>query len=128
MPRPACSIRRSDGAFVMRDWAEANGDTVVRYIRAYVEGRRWLLDPANKLEATQLLVDGLKLTPEVAALSYGVATDPADPIAKDANFDLDGFRNVLKLRAEIEGQWGGTAPAPDKYLDLSYYDKAIAGL
>jgi hypothetical protein len=23
---------------------------------------------------------------------------------------------------------GGTAPAPDKYLDLSYYDKAIAGL
>jgi hypothetical protein len=31
---------------------------------------------------------------------------------------------VLKLRAEIEGQWGGTAPAPDKYLDLSYYDKA----
>jgi hypothetical protein len=35
---------------------------------------------------------------------------------------------LLKLRAEIEGQWGGTAPAPDKYLDLSYYDKAVAGL
>jgi hypothetical protein len=32
---------------------------------------------------------------------------------------------LLKLFAEIEG---GTAPAPDKYLDLSYYDKAIAGL
>lgn len=119
---------QSDGAFVMRDWAKANGDTLVRYIKAYVEGRRWLLDPANKAEATQLLVDRLKLTPEVAALSYGLATDPADPIAKDAKFDLDGFRNVLKLRAEIEGQWGGTAPAPDKYLDLSYYDKAIAGL
>jgi ABC-type nitrate/sulfonate/bicarbonate transport system substrate-binding protein len=82
---------QSDGAFVMREWAKANGDTVVRYIRAYVEGRRWLLDPANKAEATQLLVDRLKLTPEVAGLSYGVATDPADPIAKDAKFDLDGF-------------------------------------
>ncbi len=119
---------QSDGAFVMRDWAKANGDTVVRYIRAYVEGRRWVLDPANKAEAIQLLVDRLKLTPEVAALSYAVATDPADPIAKDAKFDMDGFRNVLKLRAEIEGQWGGTPPAPDKYLDLSYYDKALAGL
>jgi hypothetical protein len=29
---------------------------------------------------------------------------------------------------ENEGQWGGTTPAPDKYLDLSYYDKAVAGL
>ncbi len=119
---------QSDGAFVMRDWAKANGDTVVRYIRAYVEGRRWVLDPANKAEAIQLLVDRLKLMPEVAALSYAVATDPTDPIAKDAKFDMDGFRNVLKLRAEIEGQWGGTPPAPDKYLDLSYYDKALAGL
>ena len=52
----------------------------------------------------------------------------ADPIAKDARFDMEGFKNVLKLRAEIEGQWGGTPPAPDKYIDLSYYDKALAGL
>ena len=41
--------------------------------------------------------------------------------------DLDGFKNVLKLRAEIEGQWGGTPPDPGKYIDLSYYDKAVAG-
>ena len=119
---------QADGAFVMRDWAKANSDTVVRYIRAYVEGRRWALDPANKAEAIQLLVDRLKLTPEVAAQSYAVATDPADPIAKDAKFDMEGFNNVLKLRAEIEGQWGGTPPAADKYIDLSYYDKAMAGL
>jgi hypothetical protein len=38
------------------------------------------------------------------------------------------FKNVLKLRAEIEGQWGGKPPAPDKYIDLSYYNKALAGL
>ena len=28
------------------------------------------------------------------------------------------------LRAEIEGSWGGTAPAPDRYVDLRYYEKA----
>ena len=117
---------QADGAFVMRDWAKANSDTVVRYIKAYVEGRRWALDPANKTAAIALLADRLKLSPEVAALSYGVATDPADSIAKDAKFDMEGFKNVLKLRAEIEGQWGGNAPPPDKYLDLSYYDKALA--
>ena len=119
---------QSDGAFVMRDWAKANSDTLVRYIRAYVEGRRWVLDPANKADAIALLVERLKLSPEVAARSYAVATDPADSIAKDAKFDMEGFKNVLKLRAEIEGQWGGSAPPPDKYIDLSYYDRALAGL
>ena len=54
---------QSDCAIVMREWAKANSDTLVRYIRAVVEGRRWLLDPANKAEAIQLLVDRLKLTP-----------------------------------------------------------------
>jgi ABC-type nitrate/sulfonate/bicarbonate transport system substrate-binding protein len=119
---------QADGAFVMREWAKANSDTLVRYIKAYVEGRRWALDPANKAEAIALLADRLKLAPEVAAQSYALATDPVDGIARDAKFDMGGFRNVLKLRAEIEGQWGGNPPPPDKYIDLSYYDRALAGL
>jgi len=124
----AVGAYQADGAFVMRAWAAANSETLVRYISAYVEGRRWALDPANRAEAIQLLADRLKLSPEVAAQSYAVAVDSADSIAKDARFDMEGFKNVLKLRAEIEGQWGGTPPAPEKYLDLSYYDKALAGL
>jgi hypothetical protein len=47
---------------------------------------------------------------------------------KDAAFDLDGFKNVLKLRAEVEGQWGGHPPGPEKYYDSSYYDAALAKL
>jgi ABC-type nitrate/sulfonate/bicarbonate transport system substrate-binding protein len=119
---------QSDGAFVMRDWATANSDTLVRYIRAYVEGRRWALDPKNKGEAVALLADRLKLPAEIAAQSYAVATDPTEGMAKDAKLDMPGFNNVLKLRAEIEGQWGGTPPPAEKYLDLSYYEKALAGL
>ena len=118
---------QSDSTIVMREWARANSDTLVRYIKAIVEGRRWVLDPANKTEAVQLLVDRLKLTPEVAARGYAVVTDPTEGIAKDAKFDMEGFKNVLKLRAEIEGQWGGNPPPPDRYIDLSYYAKALAG-
>ena len=124
----AVGAYQSDGAFVLRAWAKANSDTLVRYIRAYVEGRRFVLDPANKAEAIQLLADRLKLAPDVAAQSYTVVTDPADGIAKDAKLDMEGFRNVLKLRAEIEGQWGGNPPPPETYLDPSYYEKALAGL
>jgi len=49
-------------------------------------------------------------------------------MAKDAQLDMAGFRNVLKLRAEIEGQWGGNPPPPDKYLDLSYHERALSAI
>jgi ABC-type nitrate/sulfonate/bicarbonate transport system substrate-binding protein len=119
---------QSDCMVVMRDWAKANEDVLVRYIKAVVEGRRWLLDPTNKAEATALLADKLKISPEIAARSYQTVAHPTEGFAKDARFDMEGFKNVLKLRAEIEGQWGGTPPAADKYVDLSYYGKALAGL
>jgi hypothetical protein len=41
---------------------------------------------------------------------------------------MDGFRNVLALRAELQGLWGGTPPLPDKYVDLSYYQRAFAAI
>ena len=124
----AVGAYQAGGAFVMRDWAKANSDSLVRYITAYVEGCRWALDPANKAEVIALLSDRLKLTPQIAAQSYAVATDPGDSIAKDAKFDIEGFKNVLKLRAEIEGQWGGNPPSPEKYIDLSYYDRAVSSI
>jgi hypothetical protein len=48
--------------------------------------------------------------------------------APDARLDLEGFKNVLKLRAEVEGQWDGHPPAPEKYYDSTYYDAALAKL
>jgi len=119
---------QSDTAVVMRDWATGHRDTLVRYLKAVVEGRRWLLDPANKAEAIELISDKAKVPLDMAAKSYALLTEPDGGYAKDAKFDLQGFKNVLKLRAEIEGQWGGNPPSPEKYIDLSYYDQAIAGL
>jgi ABC-type nitrate/sulfonate/bicarbonate transport system substrate-binding protein len=110
----------------MRDWAKANSDTLVRYLRAYIEGCRWVLDPTNRIAAIELLADRFKLSREIAAKSYAVATDPGDRLAEDARFNMEGFKNVLKLRAEIEGQWDGKPPTPERYVDLSYYDKALA--
>lgn len=116
---------QATGGVVLRSWAKTNSDVLVKYMQAYIEGLRWSLDPKNKDEAIRLFTDGLKLPPEVAAATYAVAIDPADGLAKDAKFDLEGFKNVLKLRAD----WTGAAPgAPEKYLDLSYYQKALAGL
>ena len=78
----------------------------------------------NQAEAVALLVDRLRLDPEVAGRCCDIFADPAGGFATDARLDLDGFKNVLKLRAGLEGQWGGTPPPPHRYLDLSYYARA----
>jgi len=119
---------QATGGFVMRAWAKANEDTLVKYLQAYVEGVRWALDPKNKTEAIGLLAERLKLPEDVAAQSYAIATDAVEGYDKDAQIDLEGFRNVLKLRATHLGTWGGNPPDPAKYLDLSYYQKALAGM
>jgi ABC-type nitrate/sulfonate/bicarbonate transport system substrate-binding protein len=117
---------QSTGAWVLRSWGQANADTLVKYIQAYVEGMRWATDPANKAAAITLLSERLKFPQDVAARTYEMALGPGG-FAKDAKFDVDGFKNALKLRAEILGTWGGTPPAPDKYLDMSYYQRALTG-
>jgi ABC-type nitrate/sulfonate/bicarbonate transport system substrate-binding protein len=119
---------QAGAAWIMRSWGRDNADTVVKYIQAHVEGLRWALNPANKAEAVALLAERLKLPPEIAERAFEHGLNPANGFAKDAKFNLDGFRNVLKLRAEMLGTWGGNPPAPDKYLDFSYYERALSGM
>ncbi len=116
------------GGFVLRRWAQAKAATLERYIQAYVESLRWALTPANKNEAVKLVSQHLKLDPDIAAEAYDSARDPLAGLATDARFDVKGFKNLLALRAEIEGQWSGKAPAPEKYYDLTYYERALAQL
>jgi hypothetical protein len=72
-----------------------------------------------------MLVERFKLEPKVAERTWELLTDPKFGLAPDARFNIEGFRNVLALRAEIEGDWGGKPPAAERYYDLSYYEKAL---
>ena len=116
---------QASGTFVLRAWAKANAQVLERYIAGYIEGIRWALSPANKTAAAKILAERLKVTPQVAEQTWELMTDPKFGLAADGRFDMQGFRNVLALRAEIEGSWGGKAPAPERYVDLSYYERAL---
>jgi ABC-type nitrate/sulfonate/bicarbonate transport system substrate-binding protein len=116
------------GCWVLRSWAEANAATLERYLAAYIESLRWALNPANRAEAAALLAERLKLPADIAEATWDRAADPVNGLAPDARLDMDGFRNVLALRAEMQGAWGGKAPAPDRYIDLTYYQRALAAL
>ena len=62
---------------------------------------------------------------DIAAEMLAAATDPARGLARDAAFDLEGFKTVLRLRADFEGR---AAAPPERYFDLSFHRRALAGL
>lgn len=111
--------------YVLRSWASANADTLVAYLQACIEGLRWSLDPANKAAAVTLYAERLNVPPEIAQQTYEIATDPVRGFAPDAEFDRAGFDTVLRLRADFEG---GAPASADKYIDLSYYQRALSQL
>src|SRR5258708_28419220 len=114
---------QANGAYALRAWAGSHGPLLERYIAAYVESLRWVRRLENQAECVAILMDKLKISRDVAERTYRLLADPVRGFTPDAAFDTDGFRNLLALRAEIEG---GSAPPPAKYLDLSSYRPAIA--
>lgn len=116
------------GYFAERQWVQEHRGAVERYLGAVIEAQRWLMAPANKQQVIKLMIKELHLAHEVAAETYESSMTRPGGYEKDAALDLEGFKNVLKLRAEVEGQWGGHPPAPEKYYDASFYNAALAKL
>ena len=121
----ALGAYQADGIWVMREWARSHSDTLVKYIEAIIEGLRWASKPENKAEAAAIVGKTLKVAPDVAEKSVEGAVGPRGGLDKDARVNMDGFKKLLSLRSEMTG---GPELKPEKYLDLSYYDRALAGV
>jgi ABC-type nitrate/sulfonate/bicarbonate transport system substrate-binding protein len=119
---------QATGFFSKRSWAKEHRELLVSVLAAVIEAQRWLMSPVNKQAVIELMVQQNHLAPEIAGETYELTVTKPGGFSKDARFDLKGFENVLKLRAEVEGQWGGHPPAPEKYYDPSYYDAALSKL
>jgi ABC-type nitrate/sulfonate/bicarbonate transport system substrate-binding protein len=111
------------GLWASRKWAESHSDALVGFLAGFVASQRWLRDPVNEKAVVALLAKDSD--PEAAQSSYQRSYTGKNA-TYDPGFDVEGFKAVLALRAEIEGTWGGKAPAPDRYYDLTYYKKALA--
>lgn len=116
------------GSFAARySWAAANADAVKGFIRGYLKGLEWTLDPANKDEAVKLLLanmDGIK--PEVAPKVVANLVNPRSGLTPKAAFLPDGVAKVLELRRRYGGGKANADPA--RYIDTSFYDDAVKGV
>src|SRR5262249_28901959 len=88
----ALGAYQGTSAFVLREWGKKNTDVVVKYIEAYIEGRRWSFDPKNRDEAVALLAERLKLPANIAGLAYDTTKDDFSP---DGAIDMAGGKKVL---------------------------------
>ena len=113
------------GYFAQRKWALDNKENLENYLAAIIEAQRWLMDPANKQQVIDLWISEFHMKPEIAAATYESSVNAPGGFEKDAALDIEGFNNVLQLRAEIEGQWGGHPPGVEKYYDPSFYNAAL---
>jgi ABC-type nitrate/sulfonate/bicarbonate transport system substrate-binding protein len=110
-----------------RQWAAANANALKGFIRGYLAGLKWTLDPANKEEATQTLLRNMpEIKPPVAAAVMNSLLSPKSGLTPAGAILPEGVKAVLDLRTRYGS---GTAPLtdPSKYIDLKYYEEAKRG-
>lgn len=106
-----------------RKWAAANPDAVKGFIRAYLAGLDWTLDPANRQEATDILLANMpEIKPPVAGAVMNSLLSPRSGLTPGAAMIMDGVKTVLALRSKYGT--GGALSSPEKYIDLQYLDAA----
>jgi ABC-type nitrate/sulfonate/bicarbonate transport system substrate-binding protein len=117
---------QSTGGFVKSTWAKQNSELLISYLASYIDAIRWILKVENRDLAIQLLMQNLKLTVEMATLSYNQITDPVTGFRKDAEFTTKGMQKVLSLRADFKGV--KLEKDTNDYYDNTYYLKAIESI
>jgi ABC-type nitrate/sulfonate/bicarbonate transport system substrate-binding protein len=109
-----------------RKWAAANPDALKGFIKGYLGGLAWTLDPANRQAATDLLLKKMpEIQPRVAGAVMDSLLSPKSGLTPKAALLPVGIDVVLDLRSR-HGTGGKKLDKPERYIDLSYY-QAVAG-
>jgi ABC-type nitrate/sulfonate/bicarbonate transport system substrate-binding protein len=106
-----------------RDWAQQNADVVVRFLRAIIQADRWLYDPANREAAANVAVNSARMTLEEGLRSYDLLVTQTQAIPREADLPLGGLQAVIETMAEVD-LLSPPLPNPDKYVDLTYLERA----
>ncbi|MBI4523948.1 MAG: ABC transporter substrate-binding protein [Deltaproteobacteria bacterium] len=110
-----------------REWANANEELLVRFIRGMIRATDWVTDPKNKQEVLNVLLPENKNSRRRAEEMYEESVSPRFGSTPRGRVDVEGIRTVLELR-ETAGLMKPPVPKPEKYIDERFYKKALATL
>jgi len=107
-----------------RSWAADNAESVVGFVRGYLKGLEWTLDPLNTAAARALLLEKMPvINPRVADAVMGKLLDPRTGLTPSAEFIDAGIDTVLELRGRYGAASKGLENA-DRYIDRRYLRRA----
>lgn len=111
---------------VRRSWAKDHEKEIVSLIRGVVAAHDYIF--TNKAGAMQVLQNRIKSAkPAEIEAMYAELTGGRGGLSRKAEINLAGVKNVLALRSQY-GQPKMTLTDPNKYIDNSYYEKAMKGM
>jgi ABC-type nitrate/sulfonate/bicarbonate transport system substrate-binding protein len=107
-----------------RGWLKDNPDAAKAFIRGYLKGLAWTLDPANREAAQALLLSKMpEIQPAAAKAVMDSLLSPRSGLTPNAEILPDGMKRVLALRSRY-GAGGKNLTDIEKYLALSLLREA----
>jgi ABC-type nitrate/sulfonate/bicarbonate transport system substrate-binding protein len=109
---------------VKRSWAEANPQTVVRFIRAIASAFRFIRDPANRGEVIRTITAVTGSSEDIARQTLALYFEPERGVLpKQAEINVAGLAQVIAFLGE-GGVLKAPLPVPERFVDLRYLKAA----
>lgn len=103
-----------------RSWAQANKETVLRYLRGLRSAFAFIRDPARRNEVAAMIAESNGVSPDIAAKVLALYFDPErNVLPRQGEIDMAGLANVIAMMTEA-GQIKGPLPAPEQFVDRHY--------
>lgn len=106
-------------------WATKHADTIVAYLKAYLQAVRWLYNPANRDAASAILADATNTDRADAVKTYDLFFRQINAYRNDGTISPVGFKLLLDALVKI-GDLRPPVPPVSRFIDDSYIRRANA--
>ena len=104
-------------------WLTQRPEATTGFLTAMLRANRWLYDPRNKREASEILTKYTKLSPKHADLAYDAYLSKYKAISLDARIQTEGFQQTEKVMVELK-QLDRIYPMED-FVDRTPLERAL---
>lgn len=109
-----------------RDWLRAHPDLMVAFAKSFLQGIRFIYDPANKAKAIEILEAATNTKPDDALRTYELYTS-RKLFTVSGRYDPADFAQVVDVLVKTR-VLAAPAPPASKFYDNTWVDKASAEL
>lgn len=107
-----------------RAWAQANKDSLVRFLRALGQSFRFIREPANRSAVIKAMVELTGSSDDIARQTLALYFEPDKGVMpRAAEIDLQGLAQVIAFMGE-GGVIKPPLPAAERFVDLQYLQAA----